>query len=497
MRKKYHTCLSVCLMLNCCLCFGTAIGGEFYFGEPQLIESLDSPWSDTVSWVSADGLTAYLELGKGGGMGLTDIWVSQRESVSDEWNEPANLGSPVNTGGFQSTPWVSPNGLELYFCGTGHPGGHGSWDIWVAKRSSVDEPWGVPENPSTLNSSAYDAYPMLSHDGLLIYFSSERGSDVQRMYVAWRETINDAWSSPELLAGDVHSSGHHAGPVISRNGKLLLFSDDWVQPMRPGGLGGGDIWMAFSETGFDEFGPAINVGATINSSSRDIGPKLSLDERTLYFSSKRQGGLGGPITGDPYKAPMIPIVDFNADGMVDIDDLRKLMDHRGQDHPKYDVDPPLGDGIVDGNDIEALVNLWGPVQEPSLLAYYRLDETEGNLVQDSAGEADGFVIGQAQWRPELGVSGAVFLDGNAFVGTPSILNPADGPFSVFARVQLGVAGQVIIAQKSGSNWLLIDELGNLKTEFKRSGRNSEPLSSEALTADFESHRIGLVWDGTC
>src|SRR5262245_20449344 len=56
------------------------------------------------------------------------------------WSTPVSLGSPINGSGLDSTPFVSRDGLELYFA-SNRPGTFGAFDIWVATRPSVDEPW--------------------------------------------------------------------------------------------------------------------------------------------------------------------------------------------------------------------------------------------------------------------------------------------------------------------------------------------------------------------
>ena len=71
----------------------------------------------------------------------------------------------------------------------------------------------------------------------------------------------------------------------------------------------------------------------------------------LYFSSERPGGFGG-IWGDIYQARIIPIVDFNADGIVDGLDVCLMVDYWHTDEPLYDIAPmPFGDGIVDVKDL--------------------------------------------------------------------------------------------------------------------------------------------------
>ena len=52
------------------------------------------------------------------------------------------------------------------------PGGKGGLDIWVARRDSVDEPFGAPENlPAPINSAADDFCPTPLRGGRLLFVS--------------------------------------------------------------------------------------------------------------------------------------------------------------------------------------------------------------------------------------------------------------------------------------------------------------------------------------
>ena len=82
------------------------------------------------------------------------------------------------------------------------------------------------------------------------------------------------------------------------------------------------------------------------------------------------------------------------------------------------------------------------------------------------------------------------------ISAPAILNPSDGPFSVFAWIKGGAAGQAIISESNGPNWLSLDPLtGCLMTELAKSGRSATPLLSQTVISDGIWHRIGFVWDG--
>jgi len=129
-----------------------------------------------------------------------------------------------------------------------------------------------------------------------------------------------------------------------------------------------------------------------------------------------------------------------------------------------------------------------------------LDETEGMFAYDSAAENDGIVLGNPAWHPEGGqVGGALEFDGidDVIIADP-VLNPEDGPFSVFAWIKGGAPDQVILSQQGGVNWLQANVNGALMTELTRSAGRSMgvPLYSETVITDGNWHRVGLVWDGS-
>ena len=199
-----------------------------------------------------------------------------------------------------------------------------------------------------------------------------------------------------------------------------------------------------------------------------------------------------------------PRVELNYDGKVDIKDLLILIEHWGQNYPLCDIGPmPWGDGKIDANDLEVLMRYWGQDMDllsPSLMAHWRLDETEGAVARDSLGRNDATLNGNPLWQPEGGqVGGALQFDGvDDYVTTPFIVNPADGPFSVFVWVKGGAPGQVVLSEADGANWLCTDSgEGKLMTELKAQSRHAAaPLLSQAVITGDTWHRIGLVWSGT-
>jgi N-acetylneuraminic acid mutarotase len=193
--------------------------------------------------------------------------------------------------------------------------------------------------------------------------------------------------------------------------------------------------------------------------------------------------------------------DFNGDGTVDIKDILRVIESWGRENPMADIAPlPFGDGIVDDMDLELLMSYWEqPVDDPTLVAHWALDEAQGDIAFDSAGHNDAVTFGAPLWLPDGGmIDGAILLDGvddSVIAGT--VLNPSAGPFSILAWIQGGIPGQTVISQVDGADWLGTDPLdGALMTKLKASNRSGNPLLSQTVVTDGNWHRIGFVWDGT-
>jgi len=488
---------------------GSGAKADFVFGTPtQLQPPVNSSYADGIGGISADGLELYVNSTRPGGLGDWDIWVAKRETTDADWSVPVNLGPPVNSPGADVACSISHDGLELYFTSSqGRPGGQGGWDIWVTRRARKDADWGTPVNVGpTVNGPADDMGPWISGDGLELYFfrGTSSGTANADIWVTRRETENDPWRAPVKLGPMVNSpSINEAWPSLSADGLLLFFSDLGTRgPFRPGGRGGEDIWVTTRATTHDDWGIPRNLGHPVNSSLHEDGPILSPDGSTLYFS-RGPGGSGAfnYETFDIWQASILPVVDFNGDGKVDGKEVLAMAKHWGQNYQLCDIAPfAWGDGVVDVNDLTVLAGYIGQdVNDPTLIAHWALDETAGMTAADSVGENDAMVLGGAAWQPTGGtIGGALAFDGKDDLVRPgkSVLDPGAGPFSVIAWVKGGAPNRVIVSQSSGADWLYLNQYGMLTTDLKASGKAGKSLTSDAHVLDDQWHRVALVWDGT-
>jgi hypothetical protein len=490
--------VSLLFMVSIVLSGSVVAKADFTFGIPVNLGSpLNNAYADVMPSISSDGLEVYFWSNRPGGFGDWDLWMSTRASIEDEWKPATNLGAKVNSSGLEAIPCVSADGLELFFS----LGSSATADLMVAQRTAKMEPWGTPVNLGpVVNSSVREDTPRLTSDGLELYFISNRsgGRGLADIWVATRPTITDDWAPPVNLS-TVNSSAYDQWVNISGDGLTLLF-----QSTRSGGEYGG-LYMSRRKNKDDPWTVPVYLGLPMNGSVYTLLSSVSADGTMLYLSdhinfAPRAGGNG---SADMWQVPVITIVDFNGDEIVDSEDMCLMIDHWNTDEPLYDIaPPPFGDGIVDVQDLIALAeHLFEEVNDPTLMAHWALDETEGMFAVDSVGDNDAVVLGGAEWQSDGGqIGGALQLngvDGYAIAG--AVLNPADGPFSVFAWMKGGAPGQIVLSQINGANWLGADmDFGCVMTELMPPAVGRfvpQPLISESIITDGQWHRIGFVWDG--
>lgn len=465
----------------------------FIFGTPvNLGPVVNSSGSDGSPEISADGLTLYFDSMRTEGMGNWDIWATTRQTTQSEWSPPRPLPSPVNSSSSDAGPSISADGLSLYFASQ-RSGGYGNFDLYVVTRRTTDEPWGTAVNLGPIvNSSSYDNHPGISADGLMLFFGSARGGGYD-LYVSQRATTKSQWTVPVSLGSMTNTSYNELSPDVSSDGLSLFFD-------RRSSAGDRDIWVAARNLRSDEPTIAFNLGPPVNTSYDDTDPSISADGRTLYFGSYRPGGVGGQDIWQVSIEPVRMMPDFNADGVVNMKDFSTLARFWLSDEESVDIcPPPYGDGIVDHKDLAGLFEYW--LTQPGLLAYWRLDETEGNVAHDSAGVNHGTLHGGPIWQPAGGrINGALLLDGvDDYVGAGFVLDPSAGPFSAFVWILGGAPGQAIISQADGTgmgrSWLCIDSSGRLMTELRPTGRQGDSIISPAVVTDGAWHKVGFTWDG--
>src|SRR5882724_9550949 len=257
---------------------------------------INSTSADQQPAISKDGLSLYFTSNRPGGLGGPfDMYVSQRASVDDPWGSPVNLGPTVNTTFDEGNPAFSRNGHFLFFQSK-RPGGFGLIDLWVSTRNYThdDFDWQLPVNLGPgVNSAADDNGPSYfenEEDGApQLYFGSSRSGGLGAADIYVSEQMVDGSFGPAVLVTELSSTSNENDPSIRHDGLEIFFHSN-----RIGSIGTAlDLWVATRESTLDAWSIPVNLGNTINTTFFEQNPYLSSDNKTLLLTSDRPGGSGG------------------------------------------------------------------------------------------------------------------------------------------------------------------------------------------------------------
>jgi len=237
--------------------------------------------------LSQDGLTAYVSHKASE---QYDIYVATRSKTSDGFDSIGLLDGVNHATLDDRSPWLSRDGLSLYFWRSG-----ASSDIYVATRSSASSAFGAPTALNALNSPAADEDPFFNFAGTQVFFVSDRPTGARDFYTS--HLVSGSFTPPVKLPSISTSTEEHH-PVISRDElRMYLGSENTGFE----GDTNGDIWLSTRESTSQPFGSPTNLGA-LNTSGREDPLLLSPDECTLYFMSNRDTGKAGTQSWKIYRA---------------------------------------------------------------------------------------------------------------------------------------------------------------------------------------------------
>jgi hypothetical protein len=145
--------------------------------------------------------------------------------------------------------------------------------------------WQTPiEINSSLNAGDDCSTCSLNSDGTLLFLYKEDNYD-GNIYSS--EYADGKWTPIKKLNKNINTKYYESHASVSANGKKLYFTSN-----RNGGQGGLDIYLSEKDASGD-WGPAINLGSTVNTKYNEDTPFITINDSLLYFSSEGHKGMGG------------------------------------------------------------------------------------------------------------------------------------------------------------------------------------------------------------
>ncbi len=189
------------------------------------------------------------------------------------------LSNTINDRNSEYNPVVSDNEDMIVFARS-----EAFYDaiLYSVKSNGV---WGGPQNMNEILKVDKDLFPTsISKDGKTLYLYSSADYDG----IIYRSTFeNGTWSPIVKLNDNINTKYWESHATVSHDDKRLYFTSN-----RKGTIGGLDIYVSAKDSTGD-WGPAENLGPVINTPYNEETPFLSLDDRTLFFSSRGHFNMGG------------------------------------------------------------------------------------------------------------------------------------------------------------------------------------------------------------
>lgn len=198
----------------------------------------------------------------------------------------------INSGYNEGQPFLAPDGKTLFLTSDRKGSTGGQWlnnvyksDVYMVaiKNGRMYKPKKMGQK---MNTSAADMCNSMGEGGKYLLISREdKNNKDYNIYSS--EISGKRFKEPQKLNPNINSKANEVHAFVSLNGNVMYFSSD-----RPGGYGGLDIYMS-EKMPNGEWGPAYNLGPTVNTWFDEDYPFVLDDGVTLFFSSNCTKSMGG------------------------------------------------------------------------------------------------------------------------------------------------------------------------------------------------------------
>ncbi len=224
-----------------------------------------------------------------------DLFQAEFNPTNGELSEIEKFGGNLNSKFHESTPVFTKDGSTVYFTRnnfserkTGRDKkGTNKLKIYRSYKNAQGG-WTTPQSLS-FNSDEYSAaHPALSTDESTLYFSSDMPGGKGQSDI-YKVAINGdgSFGEPQNLGDRINTEGKETFPFISASNDLYFSSNGHI------GLGGLDVYVTALDPKTEEEELVVNIGKPVNSPKDDFAFIVDLVSKRGYFSSNREGGVGG------------------------------------------------------------------------------------------------------------------------------------------------------------------------------------------------------------
>ncbi|MCF6360656.1 MAG: OmpA family protein [Cyclobacteriaceae bacterium] len=193
----------------------------------SISENINTEFNEGTCTISADGRKLVFTSCMGRkGYGSCDLYVSTK--VGEEWSMPENMGSAINSSAWDSQPSLSADGRILYFV-SNRSGGYGRRDIYVSTLNENNE-WGNPQNIGTdINTPFDDISPFIHSNGQRLYFATDGRLGFGGYDIYFSEKEDEGWANPINFGYPINTHNDEVSMYISSDGSKGYYSHEEKQ----------------------------------------------------------------------------------------------------------------------------------------------------------------------------------------------------------------------------------------------------------------------------
>lgn len=322
----------------------------------------------------------------------------------------------------------------------------------------------TPQNlGDSINTKESEYYPSFTIDDSLFVFTRRTGNNREDFIESVK--TKDNYSASKIIGGDINMEPFKGAINISQDGDWLLFAGDFGRQ----GKGNFDIYISYNTPkGWSE---PLNLGSNVNTEFWESSPSLSADKNALYFSSNRPGGYGGKDLYVSYRqkdGKWGPAMNMGADINTAGDELAPFI-HADNQTLYYTSDGLPGYGNADMYVLRKKGNQWG---KPENLGYpINTIDDEGSLfiasngytayyASDRADSRGGLDLYRFDMKPDVRPAKTLYIkgyvtDAKTGKGLPcSVELASDSSREAIMKVQTDETGFYFVPLPVGSDYTL-------------------------------------------
>ena len=205
--------------------YQSKLGKENKWLPSTPISELNTRENEGAQTVSADGKTlVFVACDYPDTYGSCDLYISY--NAKGIWSKPRNMGQNVNSTAWDTQPSLSANGNQLFFT-SNRTGGMGDSDIWVSEKSSSGK-WEKPRPlPAPVNDENKSESPFIHPDGRTLYYRSNRKPGFGGFDLFMSRLSDDGvWSAPLNLGYPINTPKDEGALVVSLDGEYGYYASD-------------------------------------------------------------------------------------------------------------------------------------------------------------------------------------------------------------------------------------------------------------------------------